>query len=122
MELRAELTVQRRGKLCGGAMTTHATSPTAPSIRDEPERNRFVMRVRGGEAFATYRRANGYLVISHTEVPPTLRGQGIGSELAAGIFEFARSKGERIMPACSFLADWVRRHPEYRDVLAGKEA
>jgi predicted GNAT family acetyltransferase len=103
-------------------MTTHATSSIAPSIRDEPERNRFVMRIRGGEAFATYRRANGYLVISHTEVPATLRGQGIGSELAAGVFEFARSKGEHIVPACSFLADWVRRHPEYRDVLARKEA
>ena len=103
-------------------MTTHATSPTAPSIRDDSEHNRLVMRVPGGEAFAAYRRANGYLVISHTEVPPTLRGQGIGSELAAGIFEFARGKGEHIVPACSFLADWVRRHPEYRDVLAGKEA
>ncbi|POR52510.1 GNAT family N-acetyltransferase [Bosea psychrotolerans] len=103
-------------------MTTRATSAIAPSIRDDSERNRLVMRVPGGEAFATYRRANGYLVISHTEVPATLRGQGIGSELAAGVFEFARSKGEHIVPACSFLADWVRRHPEYRDVLAGKEA
>jgi predicted GNAT family acetyltransferase len=103
-------------------MTTRATSPIAPSISDDSERNRFVMRVPGGEAFATYRRANGNLVILHTEVPATLRGQGIGSELAAGVFEFARSKGEHIVPACSFLADWVRRHPEYRDVLAGKEA
>ncbi|WP_089177078.1 GNAT family N-acetyltransferase [Bosea sp. AS-1] len=88
-----------------------------PSIRDEPQNNRFVMAVRGGEAFATYRRIDDYLVVSHTEVPRSLRGNGIGSQLAEAVFEHARNHGQRIVPACSFIADWARKHPEYREVL-----
>ncbi|WP_336812397.1 GNAT family N-acetyltransferase [Bosea sp. MMO-172] len=89
-----------------------------PTVRDDPQRNRFVMAVPGGEAFATYRRLDDYIVVSHTEVPAALRGQGLGSRLAEALFEHARSRGERIVPACSFIADWARQHPKYQDVLA----
>ncbi|MGO4175758.1 GNAT family N-acetyltransferase [Bosea sp. TAF32] len=89
-----------------------------PSIRDDPEHNRFVMAVPAGEAFATYRRLDDYLVVSHTEVPSASRGQGLGSQLAEALFEHARGRGERIVPACSFIAAWARQHPEYQDVLA----
>lgn len=89
-----------------------------PIIREDPQRNRFVMAVPGGEAFATYRRLDDYLVVSHTEVPSALRGQGLGSQLVEALFEYARRRGERIVPACSFIADWARQHPEYQDVLA----
>jgi predicted GNAT family acetyltransferase len=89
-----------------------------PVMRDDAQRNRFVMAVPEGEAFAIYRRIEGALVVSHTEVPPAWRGRGLGSQLAQALFEHARSRGERIVPACSFIADWARRHPEYQDVLA----
>jgi len=90
-----------------------------PVIRDEPDRNRFVMDVPGGEAFATYRRVDDYLVISHTEVPRSSRGLGLGSQLAEALFDHARGRGLRIVPACSFIADWASQHPEHQDVLAG---
>lgn len=90
-----------------------------PTARDEPQNNRFVMIVPGGEAFATYRRLDDYLVVSHTEVPQSLRGRRLGSRLAEAPFKHARSNGERIVPGCSFIADWARRHPDYADVLAG---
>lgn len=88
-----------------------------PVIRDEPRQSRFVMEVEGGEAFATYRRIDDSIVVSHTEVPHSLRGRGIGSQLAEALFDHARQHDLRIVPACSFVADWARRHPEYRDVL-----
>lgn len=94
--------------------------PEPPAIRDEPQNNRFVMAFAEGEAFATYRRLDDYLVVSHTEVPRSLRGRGLGSQLAQALFDHARRHGERIVPACSFVADWARRHPEYADVLAGQ--
>ncbi|UZF93400.1 GNAT family N-acetyltransferase [Bosea sp. NBC_00550] len=101
-------------------MSAQSKRGSSPGIRDEAENNRFVMTVPGGEAFATYRRIDDYLVVSHTEVPQTLRGRGVGSELARALFEPARDRGERIVPACSFIADWARRHPEYQDVLDGR--
>ncbi|MGO4670121.1 GNAT family N-acetyltransferase [Bosea sp. 2RAB26] len=101
-------------------MLSEPMNQTPPSIRDEPGHNRLVMDVPGGQAFATYRRIDGYLVVSHTEVPPALRGRGLGSQLARGVFEFARGRGEKIVPACSFLANCASLHPEYQDVLAGR--
>lgn len=99
-------------------MPTH-TARTTPKIHDDAAHSRFVMTVPGGEAFAVYRRVDDYLVISHTEIPRASRGRGLGSELALALFAHARAEGERIVPACSFLADWARQHPEYGDVLAG---
>jgi predicted GNAT family acetyltransferase len=89
-----------------------------PVVRDEPQRNRFVLNLAEGEAFATYRRVDDYLIISHTEVPRASRGLGIGSQLAKALFGHARQHNQRIVPACSFIADWVGHHPEYHDVLA----
>jgi predicted GNAT family acetyltransferase len=88
------------------------------AIVDHPADNRFVMGFPGGEAFAVYRKLDGYLIVSHTEVPAAFRGRGIGERLVEGVFRLARSRGSLIVPACGFVADWARRHPEYHDVLA----
>lgn len=91
------------------------------AITDDPAGNRFVMSFPGGEAFAGYRMLDGYLIVSHTEVPTAFRGRGIGDRLVEGIFRLARERGQRIAPACSFVADWEQRHPEFHDVLATRD-
>jgi len=35
-----------------------------------------------------------------------------------GALEQARASGHRIVPSCSFVAAWVERHAEARDLLA----
>ncbi len=80
--------------------------------------NRFEMAFPGGRAFASFRRDGDRLIVTHTEVPAAFNGRGLGSLLARGLFENARSTGRRIVPACSFVADWARRHPEFSDVVA----
>lgn len=80
--------------------------------------DRFEMTFAGGQAFALFRRDGDRLIVTHTEVPAAFGGQGLGSRLALGMFENARATGRRIVPACSFVADWARRHPEFSDVLA----
>ena len=80
--------------------------------------NRFEMAFPGGLAFASFRRDGDRLIVTHTEVPAAFNGQGLGSRLALGLFENARATGRRIVPACSFVANWARRHPEFADVLA----
>ncbi len=91
------------------------------AIADHPAANRFVMSFPGGEAFAVYRKLDDYLVVSHTEVPSAFRGRGIGERLVEGIFRLARERGQRLVPACSFVADWAHRHPEFHDVLAARD-
>ncbi len=80
--------------------------------------NRFEMAFPGGLAFASFRRDGDRLIVTHTEVPAAFNGQGLGSQLTLGLFENARATGRRIVPACSFVAAWARRHPEFSDVLA----
>lgn len=91
------------------------------AIADHPAENRFVMSFPGGVAFAVYGRLDDDLIVSHPEVPAPFRGRGIGERLVEGIFRLARERGQRIVPACGFVADWAHRHPGYHDVLAAPE-
>jgi predicted GNAT family acetyltransferase len=99
-------------------MTTELKSDVGGIVVDDTARHRFVLAFPGGEALATYRKLGRYLVVSHTEVPAAARGQGIASRLVTGMFELARTRGELIVPACSYVAQWVRNHPDYHDVVA----
>ena len=58
---------------------------TAP-VRDNKALSRFELDVSGGVAFANYRRTPSAVIITHTETPRALRGQGLASELVAGVF------------------------------------
>ena len=89
------------------------------SFRDNTNRHRFELL--DGEhvlGFADYTYNAEKLVITHTEVDPPLKGKGIGSQLAAKILDSLRAKGQRVVPACGFIASYIERHPEYADVRA----
>lgn len=87
-------------------------------LKDNPQQGRFEMEVEGRIAFVAYRRSNGVISLNHAEVPVELEGQGIGSELVRATLEAARAEGLKVVPRCSFVAAFMRRHPEYRDLLA----
>jgi hypothetical protein len=56
----------------------------------------------------------------HTEVEPEAEGKGVGSELAQTLFDDARSSGRRVDVRCQFVAGWIKRHPEYQDLVAAQ--
>ena len=66
-----------------------------------------------GMAIAVYRRSGDRLVFTHTEVPAADEGRGIGARLVKAALDDTRKRGLGIVPACSFVAAYVRRHPEY---------
>jgi len=87
-------------------------------VRDNKEQNRFELEVEGQVAFANYRLTPQAVIITHTETPMALRGRGIASELVKGALELIRSDGRKVVAGCSFVAVYLRRHPEYRDLAA----
>jgi predicted GNAT family acetyltransferase len=97
---------------------THHVEAGRVGVIERPESGRFELDFPGGQAFAIYRADGNRIVVTHTEVPPAFNGRGIGSQLAEGIFEIARASGRHVVPRCSFVAAWARRHPDYGDVLA----
>ena len=73
----------------------------------------------GTTALACYVvRADGAVILTHTEVPPRHEGQGIGSQLLARTLAALRADGRRIVPQCSFAVAYVNRHPEWQELLA----
>ncbi len=79
---------------------------------DETE-NRFFVRVGDEEADLAYTRpGRGLLDIQHTYVPESARGQGIAEALATAAFDYARRRGDRVIPTCPFVRKWLVGHPE----------
>jgi len=94
------------------------------AVHDNPERARFELPLgEYGVAFINYRdRATPagttrVRLLTHAEVPPALRGSGVGARLCRGTLELLRERGERMVPQCPFIVAFVRRHPQYRDLL-----
>ena len=78
---------------------------------------RFEIERDGHTAFLEYMLSGDVLQLIHTEVPNALQGKGIASELAKSALEWARQNGKKIDVICEFVASYVKRHPEYRDLV-----
>lgn len=82
-----------------------------------PQAERFELSQDGVTAFAEYRLRDGDMLLPHTVVPPALEGHGIGGLLAQAALGYARQHGLKVKPTCSFMAAYITRHPDWRDVV-----
>jgi predicted GNAT family acetyltransferase len=109
-----------RDQSVGAGADVGASARLDVTVADVPERRRYEARVPGvaDAAAAHYRLRDGTIVFTHTEVPPALEGHGVGSALARFALDDARRRGLAVVPRCPFVAAFIRRHPEYRDLVA----
>lgn len=87
------------------------------AIRDNAERHRFEVTVDGHLARADYVIDSDVITFTHTIVPPALEGRGIASRLIRHALTEARARGLRVVPQCPFVAAYIRKHPEWADLL-----
>lgn len=87
-----------------------------PEVVHETEKNRFAVHTEGETAVLEYRLSEGEVILTHTGVPPALEGRGIGSLLVRTGLDWARAEGLRVVPVCSFVNGYLKRHPEYTDL------
>ena len=97
---------------------TSAVPPDAPAIHHDADIHRFATTVDGAKAYLDYRRTGELMTITHTWVPAEIGGRGIAGQLVRAALEHARSAGLKVEPACSYAAEWIRRHPDYASLLA----
>lgn len=89
-------------------------------VINNKEASQFEINLDGKLAKAEYMDRGKLIVFTHTEVPQEFEGKGVGSALAKTALDYARAEGKEVMPLCPFIAAYIRRHPEYADlVLAG---
>jgi uncharacterized protein len=86
-------------------------------VRDNKLQSRFELDVQGSVAFANYRLTPAAVIITHTETPLALRGQGVASQLVEGALALIRADGRKVIGACGFVVDYLSKHPEYADMV-----
>ena len=86
---------------------------------DVPDHHRFELRS-GGQlvGFIVYRLDGHVIRLIHTEVPSAFSGQGHASTLARSALDDARSRGLTVRPDCPYVASYIKKHPEYADLVA----
>jgi len=86
-------------------------------VTHRPEASRFEARLGDEVAVCAYRRQDGTLLMTHTEVPPAFEARGIAAALVRAALAWARAEGLKVRPSCSYVAVYMRRHPETQDLL-----
>ena len=90
----------------------------AATVRDNDARHRYELLVDDdvvGELI--YRARDGVVTLIHTEIAPEFEGHGLGDQLVAHVLDGVRASGRRIVPVCPFVVAYLRRHPEYQDLV-----
>jgi predicted GNAT family acetyltransferase len=82
---------------------------------------RFEIEIEGLRALLTYRRFPDRIVLVHTEVPAPLEGRGLAAKLVRTALDFARANHLRVVPACPYVATFLRKHPEYQDLVSADD-
>jgi predicted GNAT family acetyltransferase len=68
-------------------------------------------------AYSKYRINEDTIHFLSTKVPPELEGQGIAGRLVRAALDDARARHLTVVPICRFVTSYIRRHPEYRDLV-----
>ncbi|MBL0940544.1 MAG: N-acetyltransferase [Gemmatimonadaceae bacterium] len=96
------------------------STPDPVHHEEDGHRGRFFI-ARDGKWVAkmTYSRGRpDLIIIDHTEVDPAFGGQGLGQALLAGVVDWARASGTKLMATCPFATAQFARDPErYKDLL-----
>ena len=90
------------------------------TVAHQPQQSRFVVDLDGEQAIAEYQRHGREVHFTHTEVPPSFEGRGVGSQLAKAALDWAVAEKLAIVPQCQFIRAYVKRHGEYQKHLASE--
>ena len=90
----------------------------AIDVRNQPEQSRYAIFLDdevGG--FAAYQESGREISLTHTEIDSRFEGKGLGSGLARGALDDVRSRELSLLPHCSFISGYIKRHDEYLDLV-----
>lgn len=86
-------------------------------VTHNPAENRFETWIEGQLSKLDYIQDGKNFVITHVGVYPEFRGQGVAGKIVQAGLEYARENALRVIPMCSYAAAYIRRHPEYAELM-----
>ncbi|HUI88587.1 MAG TPA: GNAT family N-acetyltransferase [Anaerolineales bacterium] len=87
-----------------------------PVIHNQIE-HRFEIWIDGDRSELDYRLQGDAVIMYHTGVPTPLEGRGIAGRLTRAALEFAEAESLRVVPLCSYVSAYIRRHPQYAKLV-----
>lgn len=88
------------------------------TVIELPEQNRYVIQAAGEQVgVMDYQFDGTALALLHVETDPAHSGQGLAGELTRVILDTARERGHAVLPFCPYVSAWIRKHPEYADLV-----
>jgi len=91
------------------------------AVTHNEEARQFEATVDGFRALLAYRLLPDRIVLLHTEVPQPLEKHGLAAKLTSTALDFARAHHLRVVPLCPYVADFLRKHGEYQDLLSAAD-
>ena len=88
------------------------------AVTHNEARQRFEATVEGRLCVADYQMRGDVMWMTHTGVPTAVGGRGIAAELVRVALDWAAAQGHRVMPSCSYVDVYMRRHPETQRLRA----
>jgi uncharacterized protein len=88
----------------------------------EPERQRYELRE--GDRTIGYADAvprGEAIAMPYVQIVPELRGREFGALLLRGTLDDLKRQGKRVIPICPYVSAFIRRNPEYRELVASDE-
>ena len=88
-------------------------------IRHNEAESQFETTIDGHTGYAAYDLEEpDRIVFTHTIVPPELEGRGVAAAIVKHALNHAREKHLKVVPQCAYVAAFIKKHPEYQDLLA----
>jgi predicted GNAT family acetyltransferase len=84
---------------------------------------RFEIALDNGEfAVLQYRWLKGNMVLLHTMVPKSMQGKGIAAYLVKYVLDYMREQHFKAIVYCPYVQAYLKKHPEYNDVVLPHQA
>jgi predicted GNAT family acetyltransferase len=77
----------------------------------------FELKLEGHRCVLDYTLNNNVMTITHTGVPSELGGRGLAAEITKFALEHAQSQGWKVIPQCSYVAAYIKKHPHYAPLV-----
>jgi len=88
-------------------------------VRHNAGAERFETAVEGHDCVLDYTLADGVIAMNRVYVPPPVEGRGIAGAITRYALDYSRDRGWKVVPRCPYVAAWIKRHPDYEELVAG---
>ncbi len=100
-------------------LSSHRDNKTMKyGIQHNQNQHRFEVAIDDLNSVIDYSISGANLSLNSVRVPKALEGRGIAGELTQAALDWARTEKYRVIPVCPYVQTWLRRHPDYANLVA----